>query len=243
VTVKAILTYHSIDPSGSVISLPADRFAAHVRWLASGSVTVLAVTDLLRFEGEEPAVAITFDDAFENFATSAWPLLRDHGLPVTMFVPTGFVGGTNAWQPLSAAPMASTRLLDWPALGRLAEEGVELGMHTRTHPDLRSLGEAAITDEIAGSAADIERHTGRRPFGLAYPYGFVDERVLACARATSRWACTTALAPITPAADSHLLPRVDAYYLRGPARVTAFGTVSFRAYLRVRAGLRALRVE
>ena len=37
---RAILTYHSIDESGSPISVDPDAFRRHVRWLASGRVRV-----------------------------------------------------------------------------------------------------------------------------------------------------------------------------------------------------------
>src|SRR5262249_42342025 len=80
-SVRAILTYHSIDDSGSVISISPSQFVEHLRWLASSSVDVVAVSRLLSTTSDRNAVAITFDDAFENFATHAWPLLREHGLP------------------------------------------------------------------------------------------------------------------------------------------------------------------
>ena len=46
---------------------------------------------------EEPGIALTFDDAFVNFRDEAWPVLREHGLPVTVFVPTDHAGRTNRW--------------------------------------------------------------------------------------------------------------------------------------------------
>jgi peptidoglycan/xylan/chitin deacetylase (PgdA/CDA1 family) len=33
---------------------------------------------------------VTFDDAYDDFAEHAWPVLRRHGLPVTLFVPTAY---------------------------------------------------------------------------------------------------------------------------------------------------------
>ena len=37
---RAVLTYHSIDDSGSPISVRRDAFQRHVKWLASGQVAV-----------------------------------------------------------------------------------------------------------------------------------------------------------------------------------------------------------
>jgi len=38
-------------------------------------------------------VAITFDDGYEDFYQSAWPLIKKHQIPVTLFVTTGFIDG------------------------------------------------------------------------------------------------------------------------------------------------------
>ncbi|HKS05491.1 MAG TPA: polysaccharide deacetylase family protein [Gemmatimonadaceae bacterium] len=238
---RAILTYHSIDDSGSVISVSPSQFAEHVRWLASGAVSVKSVDALLDARTDEPAVAITFDDAFANFATHAWPMLRDAGLTATLFVPTAFVGKTNAWDTMPGGDMPALPLLDWPALGRLANEGVSLGAHTRTHADLRALDATAMTDEIAGSIADIARETGVNAGGLAYPYGYHDDRVVAATRSACSWACTTVLQPLSARNDTMRLPRLDSYFLHGPARLSAFGSPLFRGYISARRTVRRLR--
>lgn len=238
---KAILTYHSIDDSGSVISVPPDEFAEQVRWLASGAVPVVSVAELLSLGADRSAVAITFDDGFANFATAAWPLLRDRGLNATLFIPTRHVGGTNQWATTPGGSMPTLPLLDWNALARLADEGVTLGAHTRTHADLRHLTDAAMAEEIAGSFEDIARETGRRPDGFAYPYGYLDERVVSETRRSCQWACTTVLGPLGAGDDVYRLPRLDAYFLRGPARLDAFGSQLFRSYISMRAAIRRLR--
>jgi len=238
---RAILTYHSVDETGSVISVSPRRFAEHVRWLASGAVAVVSVAELLARSAAAAAVAITFDDGFTNFATTAWPLLRDHGLPATLFVPTRHVGRTNEWSAMPGGSMPPLPLLDWDALGRLAEEGLALGAHSRTHADLRTLGDAEMLDEIAGSFDDIARETGRRADGFAYPYGYLDERVVSATRTACRWACTTTLGLLSTGHDPYRLPRLDAYFLRGPARLDAYGSVPFRSYVSMRAAIRSLR--
>ena len=44
------------------------------------------------------AVLVTFDDAYEDFGDEAWPVLRRHGVPVTLFVPTAFPdSGRRFW--------------------------------------------------------------------------------------------------------------------------------------------------
>jgi peptidoglycan/xylan/chitin deacetylase (PgdA/CDA1 family) len=237
--VKAILTYHSIDSSGSAISVAQRVFERHVRWMASGAVTVVSLPELLRLPGDRDAVAITFDDAYVNFEVEAWPRIREWGLPVTLFVPTGFVGRTNEWAAMPGARMPRLPILGWTKLSRLQEEGVTLGAHTRAHADLRQLTGAALREEVCGSSEDLLRETGRRPDSFAYPYGYCADTSASLVRAAFQCACTTELRPLGARDDAHLLPRLDAYYLGGPARLESFGRSSFREYIRARAGLRA----
>jgi peptidoglycan/xylan/chitin deacetylase (PgdA/CDA1 family) len=202
---------------------------------------VVGVAELLTLPADEAALALTFDDAFVNFAALAWPLLRDHGLPATLYVPTSHVGGTNAWGGVAEPGIPQLEILDWDALARLAEEGVVLGSHTCTHPRLAALPAAAARDEMERSAEEMTFRLGKRPAGLAYPYGSCSPAVAAAAGQLFDHACTTDLRPIGSAEDCHRLPRLDTYYLRKDGMLEAWGRSRLRIYLRARAGARRCR--
>lgn len=238
---RAILTYHSIDPSSSPISLDEGTFAAHVRWLVSSATPVVSLRTLLSLPPTADAVALTFDDGFENFATRAWPLLRDHGLPATLFVPTEHVGGTNAWDAGGAGSIPVLPLLGWDELGALHEQGVELGAHTRTHPDLRTMGDSEVADELQGAAARLSAATGSEPATFAYPYGALDARVVAAVRGVYSAACTTEYRVLGLREDPHLLPRLDAFYFRDVRQLHAWGSARFRQRVWLRARARGVR--
>lgn len=237
---RAILTYHSIDDSGSPISVDVAAFQRHVDFLASGALRVLPLAQILD-AGEEHAVAITFDDGVANFASEAWPRLRDRGLPATLFVVTGHVGGDNAWQGRRDARVPQLQLLDWDSLGRLASEGLELGAHSRTHPHLERLRDEQLADEIEGCAEDLLRRTGTRPQSYCYPFGTLDQRCAKRVASAYRLACTTELAVLRERELPHLLPRLDAYYLRGKGRIESFGGVGFQLRLQILRAARTLR--
>jgi peptidoglycan/xylan/chitin deacetylase (PgdA/CDA1 family) len=237
---RAILTYHSVDTTGSVISTAPSVLERHIRWLTSGRVAVLPLEELLARADERNALAITFDDGFANFRTEAWPRLKESGLPITLFVPTGFVGKTNTWGEVPGGRMPRLSILDWPTLAHLQEEGVTLGAHSRTHPDLRALDIDALQEEVEGSLEDLRRETGRRPEAFAYPYGYWNARAVSVVGATCRFACTTDLRPIGPHDEAALLPRLDVFHLRGPGRLENFGHASFRRFISVRLRVRRL---
>lgn len=238
---RAILMYHSIDASDSVVSVDEPTFRRHARWLGSGAVRAVGIEALLAASPYDEVVAVTFDDGFVSFAACAWPLLRERGLPATLFVVTDRAGATNAWGGRPDPGVPELPLLDWDALGRLAEEGVELASHTRRHPRLDGVEPERLEDEVRGAAETIEARTGRRPAGFAYPYGAIDAPARAVVRRVHRWACTTELRTLAKAEDTHALPRLDAYYLRGAGQLEAWGTPRFHARLGIRRVARGVR--
>ena len=238
---KAILTYHSIDDSGSPISVSAERFRLHAEWLASSGIEVVTLPQLVALPQTANAVALTFDDAFVNFRDVAWPILRDCGLPATLFVVTDCAGGNNDWGGFAHVNIPTLPLLGWDALGRLAAEGVELGSHTRTHPNLRRLSGRHLIDEVEGAAARILAETGRRPASFAYPYGSFDKQIAAVVGSVHKFACTTELRPLNSADGPTTLPRLDAYYFRRAGTLEAWGSGNFRRYVWLRASGRRLR--
>ncbi len=238
---RAILTYHSIDDSGSVISVDEDRFRAHIRWLASSNVAVVPIEKLLSLPADADAVALTFDDGFVNFGETAWPVLHQQGLPATLFVVTERAGQTNAWGPQATPAVPTLPLLDWPALGRLAEAGVSLGSHTKTHPNLRNATSDALSEEIEGAADRLESETGQRPVSFAYPYGaFSNDAVAAVARSHSI-AVTTEFRALGDKEDLLRVPRLDSFYFRRPGALESWGTPAFRRHVWLRARGRGLR--
>jgi peptidoglycan/xylan/chitin deacetylase (PgdA/CDA1 family) len=237
---RAILTYHSIDDSGSPVSVDEAAFRRHVAWLASGAVRVVRLAELPEVAPEVDAVALTFDDGFVNFGDRAWPPLRERALPVTLFVVADQVGRTNAWGGREAPGIPVLPLLAWSQLGRLAEEGVTLGAHSRTHADLGLLQGEALVEETAGAADRVAAETGRRPEAFAYPYGHWSDAVVASVARSYRWGCTTEHRLLAAREDPYRLPRLDAFYFRRGG-LDGWGSAGFRTGVRIRGALRRLR--
>jgi peptidoglycan/xylan/chitin deacetylase (PgdA/CDA1 family) len=238
--VKAILTYHSIDASDSVVSVHPERFRQHLELLGRGAVPVVPLAELLDPTCER-GVSLTFDDGFDNFATIAWPLLRERRWPATLYVATEWVGKTNAWDP-SDDRIPRLPLLNWSMLRALASEGLEIGAHSRTHPRLTSVEDAQLADEVEGPREVVAAEIGKSPTTFAYPYGDLDARVVACVeRAGYTSAVTTELRPLGGGLSPFALPRLDAYYLAKPGVMERWGTPAFRRYLIFRGAARSVR--
>jgi peptidoglycan/xylan/chitin deacetylase (PgdA/CDA1 family) len=238
---RAILTYHSIDESGSPISMPLDAFERHARWLASGAVRVIGLDELATLGDDRDAVALTFDDGFESVATRAAPVLRRHALPATLFIVSDHVGGNNAWGGQATPGIPVMPLLDWRGIHALAEDGWTLGAHSRTHPDLTALSPDDVRREVEGSLDEIQARTGVRPRCFAYPYGRVNERVASTTASLCERAYTTSMRVLSAGDRRERLPRLDAYYFRSPGWLERWGQPHWHAYVAGRSMARTLR--
>jgi peptidoglycan/xylan/chitin deacetylase (PgdA/CDA1 family) len=238
---RAILTYHSIDSSGSPVSLSKETFAEHATFLASGRVKVLTLAELLSAPDTEDAVALTFDDGFRNFATQAMPVLTDHSLPATVFVVSDTVGGTNAWGGRDEPGIPTLPLMDWDELQSVSDAGFEIGSHTRRHPRLTSLSPAQVEDEMTGCRERIHAELGKRPTRFSYPYGDVNDAVAGVARKTFAQSVTTEFRPLSRDDDPARLPRLDAYYFQRPGALESWGSRPFRRRIWMRAQARRVR--
>ena len=68
-------------------------------------------------------------------------------------------------------------------LKRAADEGHELGIHTWSHRDLTSLTTDEIISEFQYTANLIKQVTGKTPRYIRPPFGGIDDRVRAIAKA------------------------------------------------------------
>jgi hypothetical protein len=207
---SAILTYHSLDLSGSVISTAPRLFARQMEWLASSGIRVVPLASVREIAG---AVAVTFDDGYRNFISHAWPVLRQYGFPATIFVVSGYCGRTNEWSS-QGRWFPRLPLMDWEELRELSRERIEIGAHSVNHDNLSRLEPRRAVAELRGSRASIEDEIGTPVRAFAYPYGASTPEVRELARREFAFCCGTRLAFTDRDSDPANLPRLDVFYLR-----------------------------
>ncbi len=237
---RAILTYHSLDDSGSVISVAPHLFYRQMEALAASGVTVTRLEDLLATP--PPAVALTFDDGFQNFAVVAAPVLARLEFPATVFLVSGHCGGSNDW-PSQRPGVPRLPLLDWDAVRELGRAGFDFGAHTVTHPDLARLADAEARHEVLSSQKQIEDATGRSVECFAYPYGTMPDAVRRLVAEQFVAGCSTRLAFVTAASQPEALERLDAYYLSSAYCLRRLFGLPAQAYLALRGALRVLNTR
>lgn len=234
---SAILMYHSLDETGSPVSITPATFRTQLRILAGQGIPVVPLSQAAAKPG---SVAITFDDAFRSFGESALPELARHGIPATVFAVSGYCGRNNAW-PGQPPGIPVLPLMSWNELRDARSAGVEIGAHTVTHPRLDRISETAARHEIEDSAREIEDRLGVAVHSFAYPYGACSKAVRGNVESRFECAVSTELDYAAPASDPHWLPRVDAYYFQSEALFRRLFSAPGALYLRARRGLRRLR--
>lgn len=178
---------------------------AQVRTLAALGYRPMTLAEARTTPG---GYAVTFDDGYVSVGEVAWPILQAAGVPCTMFVVVGAIGGTNAWDV--ARGDCVEPLADAAALRALADAGMEIGCHTLTHARLPDCSERELRAEIVDAKHRLEDLLGRAVPGFSYPYGAWDARVRdAVIAAGYAYATATHLAPLTPDADPFALPRLN----------------------------------
>lgn len=198
-----VLMYHVIaDPPPSApwpqLYVSPAEFATQVTWLDRQGFTAVTLSDVWdnwHHGGRLPArpVVFTFDDGYRSVATQALPILRRHRWPAVLNLKVGNL------EPGSFTEADVRRLLN---------AGWELAAHTISHPDLRTLGDAALAREVAGSRVELQRRFGVPVDFFCYPAGRYDDRVIAAVRRAGFLGATTTIEGLASADNPFELRRI-----------------------------------
>lgn len=210
-----VLMYHAFTTSGERdrFVLPAGSFATQLRWLRRlryRVITLEELAELLRAGEPLPrrTVVLTIDDGYRDNFEIAQPILERHGFSATVYLVSGRLGGSNDWG--DPGPLAGRPMLDRRQIAAMRAGGTRFGGHTRNHPRLPELEDAAVGAEVGGCREDLERVLGQEIESFAYPYGLFDERAAKAAEAAGyRAACTTETRPARPWDDPFRVPRIE----------------------------------
>lgn len=168
-----ILTYHDMidsrDKNALWFDCTAKELEDQILWMkdrGANFVGIQQIYDRLKSGQRLPsnAVSITFADNYLGFKRLAWPILKKHQIPVTMFVHTGHVGSTKGRPKMT-----------WGDLKELKKSKLfEIGSQTVTHPaDLSKLTVSQIDTEFTSSWSHIQKNLPSIPLlkAIAYPNG------------------------------------------------------------------------
>jgi peptidoglycan/xylan/chitin deacetylase (PgdA/CDA1 family) len=174
-----VLMYHKVNdvPENSV-TVPAGLFDEQMAQLRELGYRPVSLEDVLAYYVDgaplpPKAVLISFDDGYRDNLENAVPVLRRYGYPAVIFVPIGYLDGS---QPLPHDEHLATRgvlnrTLDWSELAELEEAGVRIESHGIGHKPLADLEVDEAAREIVLSKLRLEERLGRPVRAFAYVKG------------------------------------------------------------------------
>ena len=186
-----ILMYHYIslppqdaDKYRTDLSVAPDAFHEQMAYLAeNGFETIdlydlsLAITD--KKELPQKPVVITMDDGYRDNFENAFPVLQEFGMKATFFVVTDFID------------KEVRNYMTWPMAKEMADAGMRIEPHSKTHADLSGQEREYIIYEILGSQESIAAHVGDTPRYFCYPGGRYDETTLEVVQDLDFWGAVT----------------------------------------------------
>jgi len=238
-----ILMYHSISDQGGATAIPVPVFQAQMQAIATTGVRVISLDEWLANQRSDlplPAhsIILTFDDGYLDFFQEAWPIIRAHGWPVTVYLPSKFVGDHESWRGHATPARA---LMSWQQITELAQQGVTFGGHSHSHSDLSALEPDDIQWQLIKCRDEIARHTGQIPSHFAPPYGRTNSKVHAAIKAVYKTSSGTRLARARSTDDLLDLPRIEMFYFQDIKRWQRHLAGRGAPYLALRKSLRAVR--
>ena len=170
-----ILAYHGIaeissrhDPARLFVS--PQRFRAQVLSLRRRRYRFVRISEFARLLRAGSALnglcALTFDDGSEDNATILAPILRELGIPATLYVCPGLLGRRYPW----TTSEAGIRFMGEKTLVDLSRDPlIEIGSHTREHGVLANASAEDAYREMAASKSDLEELLELEVSSFAYP--------------------------------------------------------------------------
>lgn len=172
-----ILCYHGIKDRSQT------SFREQMETVCNRTISLEKLVDTSQRRSSKPYVAITFDDAYENLLSNAWPVLERFTIPASVYVVTGYPKGQPGWLEGSGHPDEHEKLMTKEQLTMLAANPqISIGSHTHTHPRLAKLSRDEIQNELEHSKRTLETMIERNVVSLAYPHGSYNALVSEVAR-------------------------------------------------------------
>jgi len=144
------------------------RFSLRLRAVAVlTSITATMLPPIVAQAAFNPGARITFtfDDGADRIFTNAAPILKAHNFPAVLYGETGPLTSGEDW------------VMTWEQVQELKNQGWEIGSHTVTHPNLTTVTDAQLTNELVNSKNTFAQH-GHNTTSFATPMGAYNTKVL-----------------------------------------------------------------
>ena len=159
-----ILTYHSISNEIELDeTVTPEEFERQLQYIEE-NYKVIPLEEAIEYlqtdiEKGSGSIVITFDDGYSDNYYNAYPLLKKHNFPATIFLISDFINN-NGDKHLSPSQIQEMK-----------SNNISFGSHTISHRILTSLRKEEIIREIRDSKDILESQLGQKINSFTYPIG------------------------------------------------------------------------
>lgn len=209
---SAVLMYHSVGNPNFSADVPPAKLRRDIEFLVdSPAIDVVDLPEVLDCSGTERKVALTFDDGYRNFATTALPILREYDVPATVFLNPAFLGDErrDTIEEVHEIDSDGRMIMSESEVSTLVEEpNVVIGNHTNAHARLNELDDESLRAEIVSGKEALESTFDVSVERFCYPYGKYDRRSVEVVKDHHELAVTTYPFVVTQDSSRYELPRI-----------------------------------
>lgn len=171
-SVVSILGYHDFkERGGEAMVISETKFREQMQFIKDSNIPVIPLNDVLAWKKgtknlPDESFVITMDDGWEGVYKHAWPILREHRFPFTIYLYKKYVniGG---------------RSLSWAQIKEMMDSGLcTVGSHSVSHDSMTSRKgrndedyAAYLDTELKESKVFLEQNLNIPMTSFAYPYG------------------------------------------------------------------------
>lgn len=167
-----ILMYHYIrdynnpaDTIGTNLSISPTKFKEQIDYLNNNNYSTITFYDLQNSKNvplPEKPIILTFDDGYSD-AFDSYTMLKKNNQVGVFYIISSFVGRDN--------------FLSTSQIKEMSKNKMEIGSHTKTHPDLTKISEANLQLELTDSKKTIEDIIEKSIISFCYPAGKYNQTV------------------------------------------------------------------
>lgn len=186
-----ILTYHHVAQQVSsdpyLLNVTPDRFRRQMEGLLRLGYRACSLREVVACHLENKAAAdksfvVVFDDGHHSVYENAWPVLKDLGVPATIFLATGYLDrdGPLPFDACLTGPSCrgdARRPLTTPECEEMLGSGlIDLGSHTHWHEDFRGRPEQ-FSEDLSRSLQLLRDRFHLEQVTFSFPYGRFDSQM------------------------------------------------------------------
>lgn len=158
----------------------------------------------------EKPIFLTFDDAYLDNYTNAFPLLKKYGFKGVIYTLADSSITDNRWDVAEGEPIEP--LMNNKLKLEMKNYGIEFGSHSNTHPKLTEISIDEVTREISDSKKILEKNLETSVLSFAYPYGKCNECIKELAKQVGyKYAVATDSGGMTIEDDQFQIYRVNVF--------------------------------